>query len=108
VRGNARSDIPGLGDCAGACVGIGIGQHRLEVRPETWTLFEIIAQPLPVLEERVEPTSRTPLRLEFVLQQMEEHDDEIALDGLLVIAAHPFDLFEQVGDVQLVQALLAQ
>jgi hypothetical protein len=39
---------------------------------------------------------------------MEEDDDEIALDGLLVFAAHPLDHFEQVGDVELIEAALAQ
>ena len=56
---------------------------------------------------RVEPAPAA-LRLELMLQEMQEHDHKVALDGFLLADAQVLDLLDQVHDIEALEIPLAQ
>ena len=48
------------------------------------------------------------LRLKLEFEQMTQQDDEVALDGFLVLARHRLDLFDQMRQVELAKPTLAE
>ena len=109
-RGPGKSPLgqPCLDDRPRPCISISAREYRLEIAHEARAPFEVIPQPLPMLDHRVEPASRTALRLELVFQQVEEHDDKVAFDGFLLADAQVLDLLDQVHDIEALESTLAQ
>ena len=61
-----------------------------------------------MLDDGAAPTARPMVWLEPILEQMGQENDEVSLDGTLLASTHVLDLFEQIGDVEFVEAPLAQ
>jgi hypothetical protein len=57
-----------------------------------------------VLDDRAAPAAGALLGLEPLLEEMGQEDDEVALDRLPVLARHRLDLFDQIGQIELVEA----
>jgi hypothetical protein len=61
-----------------------------------------------VLDDPAAPAAGALLGLELVLEEMSQEDDEAALDRLLVLARHRLDLFDQIGQIEVVEPTFAQ
>ena len=61
-----------------------------------------------MLNDARPPAPAPTAGLKLVLEKMQEHDDEIALHGLLRADAQLLDLLDQVGDIEAVQSPSSQ
>jgi hypothetical protein len=61
-----------------------------------------------MLDDARQPASAPTGTLKLVLQEMQQHDDEIALHDLLRADAQILDLLEQIGDIETLQCPLPQ
>jgi len=75
---------------------------------QAWAVARLLAQSTAMLGNRRQPASRAAARLELVLQEVLQDDDEIARDGVLAAYGQAFDLVDQVDEVQIAEAALAQ
>jgi hypothetical protein len=63
--------------------------------------LEVIAHTLPVRHDRAAPNCWKAAQAETGIEEMSEQDDEIAPDGVLVLARHRLDLFDHIGHLEL-------
>ena len=75
---------------------------------QAWAVARLLAQSTAMLGNRRQPASRAAARLELVLQEVLQDDDEIARDGMLAAYGQLFDLVGQVDEVQIADTALAQ